>query len=126
MADIDVTELLTDPDFADQYGIIVRSATISAKGRNELTEQPLVTVTGVVQDADQETLNKYPDLATLSNVIAVWYKGRLNCESVDGYSDVILWKGKRYEAAVIDEDWMNYGAGWTKALCTLQKVNNNA
>jgi hypothetical protein len=117
---------MADPDFADQYGIIVRSSVVSAKGRNELSEQLPVTVVGVVQNADRETLDKYPDLAMLSNVIAVWHRGRLNVESVDGYSDIIIWRGDRYEATVIDEDWMNYGAGWTKALCTLQKVNNNA
>lgn len=127
MAKIDVSDLLTDPDFTDKATLIHRAQTVNNKGRAALTET-IVTppITVVVQNIDTEILEKYPDLATLSDKITVWYRGVLTAESVNGYSDVVVWKGDRYLVKYVDEDYMNFGKGWTKAVCVLEKVNNNA
>lgn len=116
MANIDVSELLSDPDFTDEVTLIKRSATTNAKGRNELTETASL-ITAVVQGPDSETLAKYPDLANWSDKISVWYAGELSAQSPGGYSDVILWSGKRYEVKHVDENYLNYGSGWTMAVC---------
>lgn len=127
MAKIDVSDLLVDPDFTDKVTLIHRSESVNAKGRAELTETPEPTpITVVVQNIDTEILDKYPDLATLSDKITVWYRGVLTAESPNGYSDIIIWKGDRYFVKYVDEDYMNFGKGWTKAVCVLEKVNNDA
>lgn len=127
MANIDVSDLLLDPDFTDLVTLIRRSCVVDAKGRNAMTETPVVPmITVCVQNVDTETLEKYPDLALLSDKISVWYKGVLTAESVNGYSDVIVFGSNRYYVKYVDEDYTNFGQGWTKAVCVLEKVNNNA
>lgn len=127
MANIDVSDLLLDPDFTDSATLIHRASIVGDKGRNTLSETIVVPdVTVVVQNVDNKTIEKYPDLALLSDKITVWYKGELFAESANGYSDVLLWKGDRYYVKYIDEDFMNFGQGWTRAICVLEKVNNDA
>ena len=127
MAKIDVSDLLVDPDFTDKATLIHRSQTVDAKGRAVFAETVVVPpITVVVQNIDTDILEKYPDLANLSDKITVWYRGVLTAESVNGYSDIIIWKGDRYFVKYVDEDYMNFGRGWTKAVCVLEKVNNDA
>lgn len=126
MANIDVSDILLDPDFTNEMSLIRRSASISSKGRNTLVEAEPLTITACMQNVDTETLEKYPDLALLSDKISVWYKGTLTAESVNGYSDIIVFGSTRYYVKYVDEDYTNFGQGWTKAVCVMEKVNNNA
>jgi hypothetical protein len=64
-----------------------------------------------------------PEGARLSDLIDVYYKGQLTAESPGGYADIIVWQGKRYQVFEVVEDFMNYGAGFTKAVCKLEAVN---
>ena len=122
MALIDVSELLTDPDFTNTVTLIRRSSTVNTYGENTMIETPS-TITAVVQGANTESLERVPEGARLSDLIDVYYKGQLTAESPGGYADVIVWQGKRYQVFEVVEDFMNYGAGFTKAVCKLEAVN---
>lgn len=122
MALIDVSDLLTDPDFTDTVTLIRRSVTVNTYGEGVLTETPS-SITAVVQGANTETLERMPEGARLSDLIEIYYKGTLTAESASGYADVIVWHGKRYQVFEVTEDFTNYGAGFTKAVCKLEAVN---
>jgi len=123
MASLDVSFLLTDPDFTDRVTRITRSSTINQWGEQQLAEiQDTITV--VVQGTTSDTLNRLPDVANLSLGIEVWYKGQLNVEAAGGYSDLIVWQGRRYQVVALLEDLMNWGQGWTHAACTMEEANN--
>lgn len=122
MALIDVSELLTDPDFTNTVMLIRRASSVNSYGENVLTETSS-SITAVVQGANTETLERVPEGARLSDLIDVYYKGALHAESPSGYADVIVWGGKRYQVFQVIEDFLNFGAGFTKAVCKLEPVN---
>lgn len=122
MALIDVSDLLTDPDFADTVTLITRASTVNSYGEHVITETE-TEIVAVVQGVDMETLAKLPDGARLSHMITVYYRGTLTAGRADGYSDIIVWRGKRYQVTEINEDFRNYGAGFTEALCTMEALS---
>lgn len=122
MALIDVSDLLRDPDFTNVVTLIRRSVAINQHGENVITELPCL-ITAVVQGNNTETLEKLPEGARLSDAITVHYRGTLTAETPDGYADVIVWQGRRYQVRDVTEDYQNYGAGFTKAICVLEAVS---
>lgn len=122
MALIDVSDLLRDPDFTNVVTLIRRSVTVNVHGENVMTENACY-ITAVVQGDNTETLEKLPEGARLSDVLTVYYRGTLTAERPGGYADIIVWGGKRYQVKEVIEDFLNYGAGFTKAICVLEAVN---
>ena len=124
MALIDVTTLLSNPKFSDTATLIKRTTSIDNYGRN-VTAETSESITCVVQGLGNDDLQKLPNYAASKENIVVHYKGSLYCSDGEGtYSDVILWRGKRYEVTAILENFINYGAGWTKAAATLEDPND--
>ncbi len=123
MAKIDVSFLLTDPDFTDQVTRIQRSSTVNEWGEQVITESTS-TITAVVQGPSTEILARFPNLAQLSDAISVWYKGQLTAQKAGGYSDVIVWSGKRYQVKEVSEDFASWGEGFTMAICELEPASN--
>jgi len=122
MALIDVSDLLRDPDFTNVVTLIRRAVAVNEHGENVMTETPCY-ITAVVQGDNTETLDKLPEGARLSDVITVFYRGTLTAEWPGGYADIIVWQGKRFQVKEVAEDFLNYGAGFTKALCVLEAVS---
>lgn len=122
MALIDVSELLTDPDVTNTVTLIRRASTVNTYGENVMTETQS-TITAVVQGANTESLERVPEGARLSDLIDVYYEGQLTAGSPSGYADIIVWGGKRYQVFEVVEDFMNFGAGFTKAVCKLEAAN---
>lgn len=123
MALIDVSELLLDADFLDNVTLIRRSVVVDGNGEGVLTETPFPNTPMSVQGANTEALERMPEGARLSDLITVYYRGVLTAESPNGYADVIVWGGKRYQVKEVPEDFMNYGNGFTMANCMLEAVN---
>jgi hypothetical protein len=122
MALIDVSDILRDPDFTNVVTLIRRAVTINEHGENVMAETACY-ITAVVQGDAQEILEKLPDGARLSDAIMVYFRGTLTAERPGGYADIIVWNGRRYQVKEIAEDFHNYGAGFTKALCLLEAVS---
>lgn len=122
MALIDTSELLVDPDFTDTATLIRRSSSVNTFGENELTEtSSLITV--VVQPGDKDMLERVPDAVRLMDTITVYYRGELLLESVDGYPDIIVWQGQRWQVKATT-GFGNWGVGYTKTLCMLEPIEN--
>lgn len=123
MAKVDTTAVLIDPDFSDTFTRIQRTVTVNEYGEAVYAETS-VTLLGVVQNDQTERLEGLPEGARLSDAISVYYRGELIPERSGGYADVIEWNGKRYVVREVTENYQNWGAGWTKAICTMEEVNN--
>lgn len=123
MANIDVSDLLLDPDFVSTVTLIRRSATVDGHGENVLTETIVPNVLMSVQGAKEESLARMPEGARLTDIITVFYRGQLTAEAENGYGDVIVWNGKRYQVKVVPQNFMNFGAGFTVADCLLEPAS---
>lgn len=124
MGQIDVSELLVDPDFVEQTPVTVisRTSTVNNRGRNELAEVSR-NVIAVVQPASGNTLKRLPDGAQLSRWCTVYTQQTLKEGGEGGYPDIVVWKGRRYQVQLV-ADYSNWGAGWTRADCELEGVES--
>jgi hypothetical protein len=122
MARIDVSELMTDPDFISPFTIFRRSSNVNNFGENEVSEDEEVPTVGSVQAASGEAAKRLPDGVNLSKFITIFTKTELLAERVGGYPDQVLWKEKRYNVFQC-VPWDNFGAGWYMADCELEAVS---
>jgi hypothetical protein len=118
MAQIDVTELFTDPDFVDPMQVITRYPLVDDYGENYIKETVLDTV-GCIQPADGRTMNKLPDSMKVANVSSFWFKGQIVATAACKYSSVLVFRGVRYQVQNVF-DWTNWGAGWTEGTCVAE------
>lgn len=119
MAQVDVTELLADPEFVDQITIIRRSPTVDQYGDNKLSEQGF-PVWGSVQSIDGKTLQRLPDQYRVANVKHFFVKGTIVSDGSCRYPDILVSNGVRYAVQVIF-DWSNWGQGWCEGTCVQEK-----
>ena len=123
MALIDVSELLTDPDFVDPITAVRRTQTVGNDGIAVFTNATLPVTLASVQPGGKDALYRFPDLANPDEWIRVYCDVRLvaHSEAEGIYGDMLTWKGGRYQVQTSD-DWSNFGAGYTKALARLIPV----
>lgn len=122
MALIDVSFLMTDPDFVDSVTLIQRSVNVNGYGENVMTETSS-TIIASMQGVGTEMLDKLPEGARLSDSIYAYSKTPLSAERPGGYADIVVWQGKRYQVREVLEDMTNFGGGFTKAICILEAVS---
>ena len=122
MALIDVSEVFGDPSFTENVTHIVRSSTVNEHGLNVLVDTS-TTITAIVQPDAGQMLQRLPEAARLKDFITVYAQVNLTSESSGGYADIIIWQGKRWQVQIATS-WMNWGVGYTQALCALEDPNN--
>lgn len=119
MALIDVSSLLSDPDFVDQIQHIFRRPTINSFGENLLTETCSNTV-GCVQPASGRVIQRLPEDLQVANLSSFWIKGDIIASAPGKYSDVLVFKGKRFQVQTVF-DWSNWGEGYSEGTCVAEK-----
>lgn len=120
MSLIDVTELLSDPDFVDAVQVIDRGTRVNSAGENDLDEEPYDTV-GAVQPASGKVVNRLPDALRVANVMSFWIQGEITAAKPGEYSCLLVFKGRRYQVQTVF-DWTAAGAGWCEGTCVAQVV----
>lgn len=119
MAQIDVTELLTDPDFVDKIQVLNRYSRVDNLGDNTISEQCLNTI-GSVQPASGKNLARLPEALRVANVMDFFFKGSLPLTDGNQYPSVLVFKGRRFQVQTV-QDWSNWGSGWTQGTCVAEK-----
>ena len=120
MAQIDVSDILLDPDFVDSIQLIHRTATISNKGANVVVEAVPVTTVGSVQPASFKQLQRLPDALRTSDVRSFFIKAAILSDGTSQYPDIIVFGGQRYQVQTV-APWLNYGEGWNEGVCVVEK-----
>lgn len=116
---IDVSEIVTDPDFLEEVTLIRRAAMVDNFGDNTITETE-TTVEMVVLAGSGETLKRLPDGVRLTDAINIFYAEHLNAQTPGGYPDVIVRGGRRYQV----QNVFDYGtSGYWEADCLLDGVS---
>lgn len=118
MGRIDVTELLTDPDFVGPIQLVSRVPSINSRGENILSESSLCTV-GSVQPASGRAIARLPEALRVANVSSFWFKGKIVASAPGKYSSILVFEGQRYQVQTV-LDWTNWGAGWCEGTCVAE------
>lgn len=123
MAEVDVTDILSDPDVAgDAFTVIRRREIVGQNGVVTLQENRVDGVIGSVQPTGDNSLIREEALDAGAKTIKVVSTFRLRGPSQStgeaSYKpDQIVWRGDTYEVRVLD-DWTEYGGGMVEAECS--------
>lgn len=115
MANVDVSELLSDPDFVDPIQVITRFPRTDSLGQATFTERVTNTV-GSVQPANYRTVQKLPEALRVANVSSFWFRGEIVASAPGKYASVLVFRGQRYQVQTV-ADWSNFGQGFTEGTC---------
>lgn len=118
MSRIDVSELMSDPEFIDKVQLVSRVAQTNSFGENLVSEATINTV-GCVQPASGKVLARLPEALRLTNVSSFWLKAQIIASEPGKYSSILVFKGKRYQVQTV-MDWSSWGAGWTEGTCVAE------
>lgn len=118
MANVDVSELLSDPDFVDPIQVITRFPRINSYGEQSVSESVIDTY-GSVQPANYRTIQKLPEGMRVANVCSFFFKGRIVASEPGKYASVLVFRGERYQVQTVG-DWSNFGNGYTEGTCVAE------
>lgn len=120
MAQLDVSELMVDPDFVDDIRVVSRTPQVNSLGENVLTECSVATI-GSVQPADYKTVKRLPEALQNEDVSSFWVKGPSIVASAPGkYTTILVFRGRRFQVQTV-ADWSNFGEGYCEGTCVAEK-----
>ena len=124
MANLDVSFLLVDPDFADTLTARRLLQTIGQNGRatSVATDTQFV---GVAFPGTGNLMIRSQDGERVSADMTVVTQHALNAGSNGNPADEVVWGGNRYTVKSV-QDYSNWGAGFVLALCDLIPVSGGA
>jgi hypothetical protein len=121
MPDLDVSDLLSDPDIAGEAIDVTRTArTTSNTGRSVDTPTTFTTY-GNVQPASARSVQTLPEEMRETAAISVTVPVKLVGLKTSTSPDIITWDGNRYRVVSVMM-YGNYGAGYWAATCTMLGV----
>lgn len=119
MAQIDVTEILNDPDFVDPIQLVDRKPVVNYLGENVITECAHHSY-GSVQPASGRAIQRLPESLRVANMSSFWFKGEIVAASPGKYTSVLVFRGMRFNVITVF-DWTNWGQGWCEGLCVAER-----
>ncbi len=114
---LDVTEVLTDPDFVDSLVCSREAQTVGSDGVAVNTNTDS-TFYGVVTAASGNNLVRTPEGAYTKGDIIIVTQFALRTGATGGAADEITWAGKRYTVTQVN-DYSRYGAGFIWAVADI-------
>lgn len=116
MPDLDVSDILLDPDFADTGLLCERNdQAVGDDGMAGNVTTPY-TFTGVVTAFRGDLTDMRPDGAYVAGSILIYTPFRLRMAGADISHDIVTSKGKRYIVKDIG-DYSTFGNGFVWAVC---------
>lgn len=119
---IDVTDVLSSLDIADQaFSIVRRSETVNSFGEGVLATT-VIPAMGAVQPLGDNSVLRTEQSTTTANGITVWtttpiFNVGRDINGVKYQPDLILWEGNHFLVKVLNP-WSDFGAGFYQAECS--------
>jgi hypothetical protein len=120
---LDVTEVITDPNFADDFQVIRRVQDVDDHGEPFVRVITTYNSIGVCTPSGDQSLVRADAYEAQSNALQVITKFRLRGAAVDNGTgflpDLVVWQKGSYVVKSVD-DYSRFGAGFVVAGCILQ------
>lgn len=113
---LDLSFLLSDPNFCAPFTRIRRTEAVNSKGRVEFTEEA-EELSGSIQPATPEEVETLPEAVRTHEALTIYAaSGALRDTGPGGeVADAIIYQGKRYAVTAV-ETWPHY----IRAIATLE------
>lgn len=120
MPTLDVSDIIADPEFADDITVIRSFRTVNSAGR--AVDSPGYYYTyGCVQPAPQSVLLQLPEAERVGSFISVVTPFRLIPLTDTTAPDQVLWSNRTYRVKMV-RDWSTYGSGFVEGICELTSM----
>jgi hypothetical protein len=118
MAQLDVSDVLLDPDFMDTGLICKRSVqTVGDNGRTT-TSDTSTPFAGVVTSDKGDILERLAGAERKKGSITIHTIFPLTAGEGDTTADIVTWRGKTYTVSNVN-DYQHFGRGFVCATCDL-------
>jgi hypothetical protein len=114
MANIDMSELLLDPDFVDAIDIRHMAVAVGTDGIAVRTVTYTRDVLVCVQPASGDILRMAPEAARIDGALVAYSRTELRTVSDAGDGDSFIWRGMEYVVTSC-QPWSTWGAGYYAA-----------
>lgn len=121
MANLDVSDVLLDPDFMDTGIICNRTSVIvgnNGRAQGSTTSTPF---SGVVTTNNGLKMDRREDGTLIKGAINIHTQFALTSGDAKNKADEIIWKGKTYIVSQVLDN-LHYGQGFIKAICELKPL----
>ena len=121
MADLDVSDVLLDPDFMTMDLVCKRLAVaVGNTGRSNKSELSF-QFSGVVTTNNGQNMDRREDGTLIKGAINIHTRTELTAGDANNQADEITWKGKTYYVVQVLYN-LHYGIGFNKAICELKPL----
>lgn len=114
MPDIDVNEVLTDPDFASTFSVRRQAESIGLNGRVVITPTTINDLSGTIVPEEPSDQQRTDDRQTTSRVIKIFTAFRLRALATSKQPDVVIWQGVEYTVKKL-KNFTQFGQGYVEA-----------
>ena len=118
MPDIDVSDLLLDPDFTDTFTVTRQAQSVGTDGRAVIATQKF-TIQGVVTMGSMEPFEQTQESIQSRKSITVHSQFKLLDPTVGFSPDIVTYNDNQYLVRKA-YDWSRYGQGFFAAECDLK------
>lgn len=121
MANLDVSDVLLDPDFMER-GLVCNRISVKAgdNGRPIKTETTH-KLSAVVTTNSGINLDRQPDGTIIKGAINLHTRFALTAGDKDHQADEITWRGQTYIVIQVLPN-LHYGRGFIKAICIIKPI----
>lgn len=122
MPDLDVSDVLSDPLFADTVTVARSTVTVDPNTGRTDENKASRAISAVVTSDRGRNLQRNPDAAASEGSILIHSAftftegGQVGATTYD--ADIVTWQGRDWTVVTVD-DYSRYGAGFTCATCRL-------
>lgn len=118
MAQLDVSEILLDPDFMDTGLLCLRSVQVVGDNGRATTADTTTRFAGVVTSDKGDILERLAGGERKKGSITIHTIFKLTAGEGDTTADIVTWQGKRYTVSNVN-DYKHFGRGFVCATCDL-------
>lgn len=121
MANLDVSDVLLDPDFMSRGLICTRiEVKVGDNGRPQKTEVEH-KFNAVVTTNDGDKMDRRADGTLIKGSINLHTRFVLSEGDANSQADEVLWRGRKYIVSQVLDN-KHYGRGFVKAICELKPI----
>ncbi|MGI4851700.1 MAG: hypothetical protein ACRYGR_07140 [Janthinobacterium lividum] len=124
MPNLDVSELLLDPDFCQAVIVERYAQSVTSQGL-AATKSGQAQISAAVVPAGSLDLNRGADTEIIKGRIIAYTQFPLTAGSDGIGADVLFWQNRRYTVSSVDE-YTQFGVGFVMATADLFSTHNQA
>lgn len=113
---LDMSDVLSDPDFLDNTLVLTRQTQVDTGHGRVRNESATMPFSGVVSMDAGSIARRVPEGQYVTGSILVYTVTRLRLKGDDVDADLVDWHGTRYRVEHLG-DYTGYGAGFVWAVC---------